>query len=263
MYTIGQFAAISQLSKKMLRFYDEMNLLKPAKVDWDSGYRYYDDNSVVIAQQIIVFKNCGLSLDEIKRILNVGQHNHNNLYDILVSRRKEIERLAMNIDNSKVKLEQMINELSGVKNEEPELIEIEPMEGIYKEVDLSDENAVSEKLSDLYSWGATSGFSFIPPHLILHNIHDENDTNEAKVFVKTNKPTEGDDKKEILPLNLSGGKGVRIIHRGSFFLSGETWKRLFKYIEKNHLTISGYGREIKNIIGPSVTIEVQVKEVSR
>ncbi|WP_041396195.1 MerR family DNA-binding transcriptional regulator [Gracilinema caldarium] len=32
MYTIGQFAAISQLSKKMLRFYDEINLLKPAKV---------------------------------------------------------------------------------------------------------------------------------------------------------------------------------------------------------------------------------------
>ncbi len=261
MYTIGQFAVISQLSKKMLRFYDEINLLKPAKVDWDTGYRYYDDNCVIIAQQIIIFKNCGLSLDEIKKILVDNHPNQNCLYDVLIGRRKEIERLSMNIDNSKARLEQMINDLSKEKKEEPELIELDSIFGIYKEVDLSDENAVSERLSELYAWGISSGMSLIPPHLILHNMHDENDEKETKVFVKTSKPTEGDALNGIFPLSLSEGKGVRIIHRGSFFSSGETWKCLFQYIEKKHLSIIGYGRETKNLMGPSVTIEIQVKEV--
>ncbi|WP_041396196.1 GyrI-like domain-containing protein [Gracilinema caldarium] len=187
--------------------------------------------------------------------------NQNCLYDVLVGRRKEIERLSINIDNIKARLEQMINNFSEEKQEEPEIIELESMSGIYKEVDLSDENAVSERLSEVYAWGMSSGLSFIPPHLILHNMNDENDNKESKIFIKTSKPTEGNVIKEIYPLSLSEGKGVRIIHRGSFFTSGDTWKRLFQYIEKKHLAIIGYGREIKNLMGPSVTIEVQVKDV--
>ena len=38
---IGPFAAASRLSPRALRLYDENGLLAPARVDPDSGYRYY------------------------------------------------------------------------------------------------------------------------------------------------------------------------------------------------------------------------------
>lgn len=41
MLTIGAFAAASRLSPKALRLYDELDLLRPARVDPDTGYRYY------------------------------------------------------------------------------------------------------------------------------------------------------------------------------------------------------------------------------
>ena len=38
---IGEFARLSRLSPKALRLYDELGLLPPARVDVDSGYRWY------------------------------------------------------------------------------------------------------------------------------------------------------------------------------------------------------------------------------
>ncbi|CAM5401545.1 HTH merR-type domain-containing protein OS=Streptomyces aurantiogriseus OX=66870 GN=GCM10010251_39740 PE=4 SV=1 [Streptomyces aurantiogriseus] len=39
--TIGAFAKACRLSPKALRLYDELELLRPARVDPDTGYRYY------------------------------------------------------------------------------------------------------------------------------------------------------------------------------------------------------------------------------
>ena len=41
--TIGEFAKVSRLSLKALRLYDSLGLLPPARVDPDSGYRYYSE----------------------------------------------------------------------------------------------------------------------------------------------------------------------------------------------------------------------------
>lgn len=41
MFKIGEFAAISGVSRKMLRHYEQLGLLKPAHTDRFTGYRYY------------------------------------------------------------------------------------------------------------------------------------------------------------------------------------------------------------------------------
>jgi len=40
--SIGEFARRSRLSVKALRLYDELGVLTPARIDGNSGYRYYD-----------------------------------------------------------------------------------------------------------------------------------------------------------------------------------------------------------------------------
>ena len=52
-----------------MRYYDEIDILKPAKIS-DSGYRIYSDNEVDLLQQILFYKELGLDLKTIKDIIS-------------------------------------------------------------------------------------------------------------------------------------------------------------------------------------------------
>ena len=51
---IGQFSAASRLSPKALRLYDEHGLLAPARVDPDSGYRFYRAEQLRAAGAVVI-----------------------------------------------------------------------------------------------------------------------------------------------------------------------------------------------------------------
>lgn len=67
--SIGEFARRSRLSAKALRLYDELDLLPPARVDEDSGYRLYDPSQLKQARLIAALRQLHFPLAEIKAIL--------------------------------------------------------------------------------------------------------------------------------------------------------------------------------------------------
>lgn len=69
MFQIGEFSRIARVTIETLRHYDTIGLLKPIKVDPNTGYRYYNAVQLQSLNQILALKEAGLSLDEIKRIL--------------------------------------------------------------------------------------------------------------------------------------------------------------------------------------------------
>ena len=69
MYTIGEFAAIGRISVRMLRHYDAIGLLPPARVDDDSGYRYYADAQLTDLLLIVELRQLGIGLDAIAAVL--------------------------------------------------------------------------------------------------------------------------------------------------------------------------------------------------
>lgn len=69
MLRIGDFSRLSQVSVKTLRFYDEIDLLKPSYVDRVTGYRYYAAGLLSRLNRIVIFKELGFSLDEITLLL--------------------------------------------------------------------------------------------------------------------------------------------------------------------------------------------------
>jgi DNA-binding transcriptional MerR regulator len=66
---IGEFAARSRLSAKALRLYDELGLLPPARVDPDSGYRWYGDGQLEQARLVASLRRLDVPLAEIKVVL--------------------------------------------------------------------------------------------------------------------------------------------------------------------------------------------------
>ena len=69
--SIGEFARYSRLSPKALRLYDERGLLEPARVDEDSGYRYYSASQLERARLIAAFRQLQIPLAEIKLIVSL------------------------------------------------------------------------------------------------------------------------------------------------------------------------------------------------
>ncbi|MEV6330271.1 MerR family transcriptional regulator [Streptomyces sp. NPDC051909] len=68
MLTIGDFARATGLTPKALRRYDELGLLRPARVDPFSGYRYYAGEQAERARLVGWLRRIGMPLAEIGRV---------------------------------------------------------------------------------------------------------------------------------------------------------------------------------------------------
>ena len=63
-YTVNKLAQLSGVSGRTLRYYDQIGLLKPARIN-SSGYRIYGQKEGDLLQQILFYRELGVSLEEI------------------------------------------------------------------------------------------------------------------------------------------------------------------------------------------------------
>src|SRR3990167_11157036 len=93
-YTVKKIAKISGISIRTLRFYDEIGLLKPAYYG-DNNYRYYEDEQLLMLQQILFYRELNFPLNDIQRIISNDDFNK---IDSLISHKQV---LAQNLDRTK------------------------------------------------------------------------------------------------------------------------------------------------------------------
>ncbi|GAA1948788.1 MerR family transcriptional regulator [Microbacterium aquimaris] len=72
MLSIGEFARIVGVSVRMLRHYDRLGILVPARVDAHSGYRSYSSAQLPRANQLVALKDLGFSLEQVGSMLDDG-----------------------------------------------------------------------------------------------------------------------------------------------------------------------------------------------
>jgi len=68
MFTVKQVSRVTGVTPRALRYYDKIGLLKPSRVG-DNGYRYYNDEVLLRLQQILLYRELGMPLQDIKRIM--------------------------------------------------------------------------------------------------------------------------------------------------------------------------------------------------
>jgi DNA-binding transcriptional MerR regulator len=83
-YTVKKLAALSGVSIRTLRFYDTIGLLKPAYYG-DNKYRYYEEEQILMLQQILFYRELGFSLGDIQRIISSDDFNN---IDALISHKQ-------------------------------------------------------------------------------------------------------------------------------------------------------------------------------
>ena len=72
---IGELAGFFNVSVKAIRIYEKMGIIKPAKIDTTTKYRYYTADQVQQLNALLDLKEIGFSLAEIKKLLDGGMTN--------------------------------------------------------------------------------------------------------------------------------------------------------------------------------------------
>jgi DNA-binding transcriptional MerR regulator len=103
MFSIGEFARLGGVSVRTLRHYDEIGLLRPARVDPDTGYRGYSAQQLGQLNRIMALKELGLSLTQARRLLD--GITVEELRGMLILRRAQLEH----------ELDQYKNQMLGVE----------------------------------------------------------------------------------------------------------------------------------------------------
>ncbi|MED1947274.1 MULTISPECIES: MerR family transcriptional regulator [Brevibacillus] len=100
-YTVQKLGLLAGVSTRTLRYYDEIDLLKPARIN-SSGYRIYGQQEVDRLQQILFYRELGVSLEEIKEILNSPTFDADRALrehrEKLLERRAQLDALIANVD---------------------------------------------------------------------------------------------------------------------------------------------------------------------
>lgn len=102
-YTIKKLSALAGVSTRTLRYYDEIGILKPARIN-SSGYRIYGEKEIDILQQILFYKELGVNLDSIKGIIASPDFDETKAlkqhYNELLARRQQLDALIHNVEKT-------------------------------------------------------------------------------------------------------------------------------------------------------------------
>ena len=105
MFTVKQLSKLAGVTPRSLHHYDEIGLLKPSRVG-DNGYRYYGEESVLRLQQILFYRELGIPLEDIKKIM--GRRD----FDVLGALRTHKEALQKQV----TRLNRLINTVDNTIN---------------------------------------------------------------------------------------------------------------------------------------------------
>lgn len=118
MYSIGDLSQLGGVTPRMLRHYHDLGVLVPAEVDDATGYRRYDESQLADLLQVLVLKDLGFSLTEVKRVVKGGV-GPSELRGMLLLRRTELESELDEATTRLQRVEAQIQRLENQMNDQP------------------------------------------------------------------------------------------------------------------------------------------------
>lgn len=102
-YTVQKLSKMAGVSSRTLRYYDEIGILKPARIN-SSGYRLYGPNELDRLQHILFYRELGFSLEDIRGIVTSSEFDASHALkehrERLLDQRKRLELLIANVEKT-------------------------------------------------------------------------------------------------------------------------------------------------------------------
>lgn len=239
-FTVGELAKLNNLNKQTLIYYDNINLFKPKIVDKNNGYRYYTSDQLEILDSILVLRELGIPIKEIKEFL-VDRDNNKTLI-LLKEQKKKLQLQLKNLKKTIIRLENKIETIESL-NEYEDKVYFKEMgseflitQKVETPFQLLQTDIALKKLLTLVNKNKFPYNYQIGTIVSLENIINKKYTYAHSVFFplhsKVNNPNVFEKNKGLYAITL---------HKGEYNNIGKTYEMLINSINKN-----GY-----KIIGPS------------
>lgn len=102
-YTVQKLANLAGISTRTIRYYDEIGILKPARIN-SSGYRIYGQSELDKLQQILFYRELGVDLESIKEIVTSPSFNQTDAlrehHEKLLAKKMQLDKLIANVEKS-------------------------------------------------------------------------------------------------------------------------------------------------------------------
>jgi len=248
---IGDFARLSGVPIKTLRYYDELGLFKPVKVDRYSNYRYYSAEQLPNLNRIIGLKNLGLSLTEVSSLLN-RELPDQHIIRILSAKQAEITR---RLHDYRVQLELVEEWLKQMGEEDGSMAEKVVVKGLEKlriaslRRVIPNYGEVLPSFTQLITYLQTQSTTWAgPPMTIFYDMEFRDKDIDLEVAV----PIRGDlpetDKIRVRELP-EVEKAACIVHKGPYETSMVSYKTLIGWLFTHGYQLAAPNREIY-LVGP-------------
>ncbi len=252
MFKIGEFSRLVQVPVPTLRYYDQLGLLKPVKVDHMTGYRYYSASQLPQLHRILALKGLGFSLEQIADVLAAGL-TPDQMRGMFRLRHAQITQQLTDIQHQLAQVEHHLRQIERedqLSNYDVVLKQVEPVLVALVRAILPTHSASSTLFPEVYeaivphvaeALGPNPGEGGTTMVLWYDTEYKEKEIDGAAAFmVRSRVPEKGRMRVQELPAALMAS----VIHHGSYNTIGDAHEAILQWTEANGYHIVGPDREI-------------------
>jgi DNA-binding transcriptional MerR regulator len=250
MFKIGDFSKLTRVSVRMLRYYGEVGLFKPAEIDDFTGYRYYSAKQISEINLIVSLRDMGFNVADIAVI--VKEKSEEKLESILKIKGEEIKS---NIEFEKIRLEKINSAIKDMKKERVNMSYNVTLKSVpsYKVISLRDTIPAYDKEGML--WGRLCEYLVrknIPCNYLAFAIYHDEGYKEGEVNVEVVMGVDKlmkDEEEFIFNETEEMELAASILVPGDYSNISPAYNFLGNWIEENGYSMIGNPRQV-SIKGP-------------
>lgn len=242
MFTIGDFARLGGLSVRMLRHYDALGLVVPARVDDRTGYRSYSADQLPRLNRLVALKDLGFSLDQVRGLIDDAV-SAEELRGMLRLRHAELVQQIRSDEDRLLRVEQrlrLIEEESTMSEHEISITALPPLRVAARRVVVESFDQVGDVIQPLYGDLAESlqraGVPLRDSAVALYETTDDGVVARAAFPLPSGSgPGEGNEVHELGAVE----RAATTQHVGPLDDVGRAWQALGAWVERNGHVASG------------------------
>ena len=243
-YSIGEISKLCCIPVSRLRYYDEQGVIKPCCIDSESGYRYYDNETLLLISVLKCYQTYGFTLREITKLLErLGLEHLEPMFD------QQIEALDRQIRNLAMQRDSIIAWRDLIQEERTVAAQPEcPVRHCWYETTLME-------VSVPYLWDDISYRELVaniemcnhipvsaglhgtvgPLYLYFPNGHRREFQN-VRIYIRPHQDT---DLTLINTAEICGCGALCTYHKGSFETGEEAYQRIYDYAAEHRIALRG------------------------
>lgn len=231
----------------MLRHYDDLGILKPARIDTATGYRYYLADQLPRLNRIVVLKDLGFSLEQIAKLL-LDELSSESLSGMLTLKRAEVEA---RIQAEQERLTLLDAHLRHIKEQAElpiyDVVLRDVPGGIYatmRKVVTDIDTTVQFMFEEVEKYVAHYGVrASAPPMMRYHDADFQEENTDIEVAIPVSGAIPGSDTIQIQA--IEGNQTMAcLVYTGAYDQTTEALRALLMWVEQHRYEIDGPLREV-------------------